>query len=331
MKNIQEKNIPTYKISVAPMLDWTDRHFRTFLRLITRRSLFYTEMVAAPAVILGNRSKLLDFSTDEHPLALQLGGSDPKMMAQCARYAEDWGYCEVNINAGCPSSRVQAGQFGAVLMNKPEQVAECVSNMHVAVSIPVTVKTRISLSDTNGDGFEALFNFAHLVKSAGCARLIVHARKARLNLSPKDNRSERLPLNYDVVYRLKKSFPDMNIVMNGNILSYESIDTHLSAADGVMIGRWAYGNPYAMARIDEKYYGDSHPILSRVAILEKMFPYLVANKDKLSIIMPHLMGLYHGQPNAKIYKQILMSRDLELLKDFINHSSSEERETNPVF
>lgn len=317
MQNIQEKNIPSYKISVAPMLDWTDRHFRYFLRLITKRALFYTEMVAVPALILGNRKKLLDYSPEEHPLALQVGGSDPYMMGQCAEYASDWGYLEININAGCPSSRVQAGKFGAVLMKTPELVGECVNKMKQKTTLPVTVKTRISLSDVEGDGFEALFRFANTVKEAGCSKLIVHARKAKLNLSPKENRGDKLGLNHDVVYRLKKSFPDMSILINGNILSYQDIDTHLERMDGVMIGRWAYGNPYALREIDARYYHDFHPIPTRCEILEMMIPYLEKNQEALSVICPHLMGLFHGQPYSKLYRNILTARDLPALVSFI--------------
>ncbi|MBQ9090629.1 MAG: tRNA dihydrouridine(20/20a) synthase DusA [Alphaproteobacteria bacterium] len=323
MTHLQEKNIPYHKISIAPMLDWTDRHFRFFLRLITKRPLFYTEMVAAPAILLGNRNHLLDYNTSEHPLALQVGGSDISMMAQCARYANDWGYKEININAGCPSSRVQAGQFGAVLMKTPQLVADCIDKMVGVSSLPVTVKTRISLNDVGGDGFEALFHFADLVQKAGCSHLIVHARQAKLNLSPKDNRSERLPLNYEVVYRLKKSFPDMLISINGNILSKQDIDTHLPYVDGVMIGRWAYGNPYALSDIDSIYFHDTHTVLSRFEILENMLPYLEQNKSHLSVICPHLLGLFHGQPNAKIYKQAVMSRNLEEIRTFIKTSTNQ--------
>ncbi len=323
MTNIQEKNIPIYKISIAPMLDWTDRHFRYFLRLITHRPLFYTEMVAVPAMILGNRSKLLDFHPDEQPLSLQIGGSDAAMMAQCAQYAADWGYREININAGCPSSRVQAGKFGAVLMQTPELVADCVDKMR-QYSLPVTVKTRISLTDAPGDGFQSLFHFADCVQKAGCAHLIIHARQAKLNLSPKDNRGERLPLNYDLVYRLKKSFPDMPISINGNILSYEDIDQHLPHVDGVMLGRWAYGNPYALVNIDKRYYNDSHVVPGRLEILDAFFPYLERNKEHISIICPHIMGLFHGCPNAKKYKQAVMSRDISEIKSFMQSIENKE-------
>ena len=320
MKQIQEKKVPTYKISIAPMLDWTDRHFRFFLRQICKHPLFYSEMIATPALILGNRAKLLDYSPEEHPLALQVGGSHPQMMAQCAQYGYDWGYQEININAGCPSSRVQAGAFGAILMKTPEIVADCVAEMVAKVNIPITVKTRISLVDADGNGFNALFKFADLVQKAGCSHLIVHARQAKLNLSPKDNRGERLPLNYNLVYQLKKSFPDMPISINGNILNEESIQQHLQFVDGVMIGRWAYGNPYALAQIDSHFYQDQHPILSRWEVLENMIPYLEKNQDKLSIICPHLMGLFHGQQNAKIYKQTLMNRNITELKNFLRQN-----------
>ena len=328
MIQTQEKKQNFNKISIAPMLDWTDRHFRYFLRHICRQPLFYTEMIAVPALILGNRQQLLDYNNpEEHPLALQIGGSNPDMMGQCAKYAYDWGYQEVNINAGCPSSRVQAGKFGAILMKTPDLVADCVAEMKAKSPLPVTVKTRISLTDVGGDGFQALFHFADCVKKAGCDTLIVHARQARLNKSPKDNRGDCVPLNYDVVYRLKKSFPDMPIIINGNILSQADINKHLSYVDGVMIGRWAYGNPYALAQLDKEYYQDEHPVLSRLEILDKMIPYLEKNTRHLSIITPHLLGLYHGQPNAKRYKQTIMTSDLNELKKFINEESKKD-ETN---
>ncbi len=317
MNNIQAKNKELHKISIAPMLDWTDRHFRHFLRLICHRPVFYTEMVACPALILGNREKLLAFDPCEHPLVLQVGGSEPALMGQCAVFAADYGYKEVNINAGCPSSRVQAGRFGAVLMKTPELVADCVSEMRVKGGLPVSVKTRISLNGAANEGFDDLFRFASLVKQAGCSHLIVHARQARLNLSPKDNRGEKLPLNYELVYRLKKSFPDMLISINGNILSLEAAQTHLPFVDGVMIGRLAYGNPYALAETDRLFYNDSHAVPSRFDVLEEMLPYLEKNHSSLSVICPHLAGLFHGQPNAKHYKQVLMSRDLEALREFI--------------
>ncbi len=303
-------------ISIAPMLDWTDKHFRYFIRLITRRAMLYTEMVACPALILGDRQKLLDYNAQEHPITLQVGGSDAKFMGDCASFAEDFGYDAVNVNAGCPSSRVQAGKFGAILMKTPELVADIVADMKARTKIPVTVKTRISLVGADGDGFNDLFKFANLVKQAGCDGLIVHARQAKLNISPKDNRA-KLPLNYEAVYKLKKSFPDMFISINGNVMSYEDIDTHLSHVNGVMIGRWAYGQPYALAQIDSQFFDDTHTVLSRPQILESMIPYLEKYDGNIRNITCHMMGLYHGMPNAKTYKQMLMSGDLTQFKEFV--------------
>lgn len=303
------------KISVAPMLDWTDRHFRYFLRQICRHALFYTEMIACPALILGDREKLLAYSPEEHPLALQVGGSEPNLMALCAQFAEGAGYKAVNINAGCPSSRVQAGKFGAILMQTPGLVADCVAEMKARVKIPVTVKTRISLSGVGGDGYAELFHFTDLIKKAGCDGLIVHARQAKLNLSPKDNR-DKLPLNYEVVYRLKKSFPDLFISINGNIKTMDDIAAHLKHVDGTMIGRVAYGNPYFMANVDSLFFGDTHPILSRGEILERMIPYIERQGGNLMHITRHMLGLYHGQPNAKAYKQAMMSGDLGIMRQF---------------
>lgn len=303
-------------ISIAPMLEWTDKHFRYFIRLITRRVMLYTEMIACPALILGDRKKLLDYNQQEHPLTLQVGGSDPKFMSDCAAFAADFGYDAVNINAGCPSSRVQAGRFGAILMQTPELVADLVAAMKTKTRLPITVKTRISLVGANGDGFDDLFKFTSLVKQAGCDGLIVHARQAKLNISPKDNR-DKLPLNYDAVYKLKKSFPDMFITINGNVMSYESIGTHLSRVDGVMIGRWAYGQPYALSQIDSHFFGDTQPVLTRAELLESIIPYLEKYEGNIRNVTRHMMGLYHGQPNAKDYKQMLMSGDLAQYKEFV--------------
>ena len=311
-----KKQVFSEKISIAPMLDWTDRHFRYFMRLITHHATLYTEMIAAPALILGKKDILLQYNPEEHPLILQIGGSAPKQMALCAQMAADYGYDGININAGCPSSRVQSGRFGAVLMKTPELVAECVAEMKAAAHLPVSVKTRIALEGTQ-DGYQSLFHFADLVKSAGCSHLIVHARKAKLNWSPEDNR-KRLPLDYETVYKLKKSFPDMPISINGNILTLDDADKHLSHVDGVMIGRVAYGNPYLMTAIDNRFYGDMHPILSRIQILEQMIPYLQQNAIHLNVILPHLMGLFHGTSVSKTYKQTLNNRDLEQIISFLN-------------
>ena len=314
MKKTQEKNKDI--ISVAPMLDWTDTHFRQFLRLICHRATFYTEMIACPALILGDRQKLLAYNASEQPLILQVGGADPHLMAACAQMAFDAGFQGININAGCPSSRVQSGRFGAILMKTPDIIADCVAEMTAKTPLPVSVKTRIALADTPGDGFEELFHLTDLITRAGCRHMIVHARKAKLNLSPKDNR-QKLPLNYDVVYRLKRSFPDIFITINGNILSLTEAQEHLRHTDGVMIGRWAYGTPYGLALADKLFYNDSHPILSRYEVLESFLPYLETHQDKLTVILPHLMGLFHGEPNAKRYKQALATCDLGVIKNFL--------------
>ena len=312
------------------MLDWTDRHFRYFMRLITKHATLYTEMVAAPALVLGNRDKLLQYNESEHPVILQVGGSDPKQMAMCAKMAEDYGYDGININAGCPSSRVQAGRFGAVLMETPELVAECVEKMQSVCKIPVSVKTRIALtSQTHGDGFNELLHFADLVQKAGCTHLIVHARKAKLNWSPGDNRT-RLPLDYDTVYRLKRTFPDMPITINGNIMTLDEAEKHLHYVDGAMLGRVAYGNPYVMIETDKKFYADFSPVLNRVEILQKMIPYLQEHSYALTIILPHLMGLFHGTPVSKKYKQILNTRDLDAICAFSTSSDAQLASRSPL-
>ena len=310
-----KKQVFSEKISIAPMLDWTDRHFRYFMRLITKRATLYTEMVAAPALILGKKDQLLQYNSEEHPVILQVGGSDPKQMGLCAKMAAEYGYDGININAGCPSSRVQSGRFGAVLMKTPELVADCVAEMKAVSPLPVSVKTRIALEGTE-DGFQALLHFADLVKQAGCSHLIVHARKAKLNWSPEDNR-KRLPLDYETVYRLKKSFPDMPVSINGNVLTLDDAAKHLEHMDGVMIGRVAYGNPYLMKDIDTRFYGDKHPIPTHTEILEQMIPYLQKNQQFLSVILPHMMGLFHGTPVSKAYKQVLNNRNLDELISFL--------------
>lgn len=312
-----KKQVFSEKISVAPMLDWTDRHFRYFMRLITKRATLYTEMIAVPALILGKKDQLLQYNKEEHPLILQVGGADPKQMALCAKMAEDFGYDGININAGCPSSRVQSGRFGAVLMKTPELVAECINEMRAKANLPVSVKTRIALEGSTKDGFTELFRFADLVKQAGCAHLIVHARKAKLNWSPDENR-KRLPLDYNTVYRLKKSFPDMPVSINGNILTLESAQEHLEYVDGAMLGRVAYGNPYLLAKADTLFYQDHHPILQRSEVLEQMIPYLEKNANRLSVILPHLMGLFHATPVSKAYKQALNNRDLSEIRAFLS-------------
>ena len=318
-----KKQVFSQKIAIAPMLDWTDRHFRYFMRFITRHAVLYTEMIATPALLLGQRDRLLAYNTEEHPVVLQLGGSDPTQMALCAQMAEDYGYDGVNINAGCPSSRVQSGRFGAILMKTPELVSECIDKMRNTSTLPISVKTRIALDSVSGDGFQELFHFADLIKKAGCQTLIVHARKAKLNWSPEDNR-KRLPLDYQTVYKLKKSFPDMSIILNGNVLTLDEAQNHLQHVDGVMIGRVAYGNPYSLSTLDTQFYQDTHPILTRSQILESMLPYLQQNQDRLSVILPHLMGLFHGTPVSKLYKSCLNQRSLQEIKTFLSALKAEQ-------
>ena len=310
------------KLSIAPMLDWTDRHYRYMMRLISKHITLYTEMIACPALILGrNKNLLLDYNPEEHPVILQVGGSEPKLMAECAKMAYEWGYDGININAGCPSPRVQSGKFGAILLKTPEVIADCVAEMVAATPLPVSVKTRISLSDVGGDGFQELFSLTDSLKKAGCSHLIVHARKAKLNWRPKENRL-RLQVNYPLVYQLKKSFPDLPISINGDVLNLTDIPKHLEHVDGVMIGRWAYGNPYELREVDKMFYNDNHPILSRAEVVEEMIKYATAHHRQLNKILSHMIGLYRGQPNATLYKKALLSRNLDNLKAFLKDSQS---------
>lgn len=313
------------KISIAPMMDWTDRFYRYFLRIITKRALLYTEMVHANAVLHGDRERLLKFDSLEHPVALQVGGSDPKVLAECALIAEQYGYDEININIGCPSERVQAGSFGACLMAEPNLVAECVAAMQAKVKIPVTVKCRIGI-DKN-DQYEYLYNFISTVQQAGCEAFIIHARSAWLKgLSPKENR-EIPPLRYDYVYRLKQDFPELNISINGGIKTIEAINTHLEQIDGVMIGREAYQNPYVLANFDQEFYADTHAVLTRQEIMAAYLPFMeaqLAQDVPLSAMTRHLMGLFQGQPGARQWRRSLSENtikrdnDINIVKNALN-------------
>ncbi|MEB3312428.1 MAG: tRNA dihydrouridine(20/20a) synthase DusA [Snowella sp.] len=293
-------------LSVAPMMDYTDRHFRYFLRQITRRTLLYTEMITTMAIIHGDRRKLLDFSPEEKPLVLQLGGDNPSQLAECAKIAEDWGYDEVNLNVGCPSDRVQNGHFGACLMARPQQVADCIAAMQQAVSIPVTVKHRIGIDDQ--DQYEDLAKFVRIVSEGGCQRFTVHARKAWLKgLSPKENRTIP-PLRYADVYRLKADFPHLFIEINGGITTLEQIQQHYAHVDAVMIGRIAYENPYLLATVDRDIYGEAVTPLTRQQIIEKMLPYIEQWTEKglkLHAISRHLLTLFTGQPGTKAWKRYI--------------------------
>jgi tRNA-dihydrouridine synthase A len=283
-------------LSIAPMMAYTDRHFRVLMRLLNKNILLYTEMVTSASLLQGDPVRQLAFSAVEKPLALQLGGADPQELALCAKMAQEWGYDEVNLNVGCPSDRVQSGNFGACLMKTPALVADCVASMRNAVTIPITVKTRIGVDDQ--DSFEAFHNFISQVKDAGCQIFIIHARKAWLKgLSPRQNRS--IPaLRYDWVYQIKREFPELQIVINGGIRTREEIEQHLNYVDGVMIGREAYDNPMLFAE-------------SRILVYEIIWnylPYMAQELQKgtpLSRMSRHLMGLMQGQPGAKQWRRWL--------------------------
>lgn len=294
------------RLSIAPMMDHTDRHFRYLMRLITRRTLLYTEMVTTGALLYGPRDDLLAFSTEEHPIALQLGGSQPDKLAECAILAEDWGYDEVNLNVGCPSDRVQNGRFGACLMAEPELVAECVKRMIQKISIPVTVKTRIGIDDR--DRYEHLYQFIEIVRAAGCNTFIIHARKAWLSgLSPKQNR-EIPPLQYQIVHQLKQDFPDLEIVINGGFTNLEQVGSQLTMVDGVMIGRGVVHNPYLLAEADRQIFGVRSAVPSREAILERYLRYIeqqLVQGARLQAMTRHVLGLYLGQYGARKFRRIL--------------------------
>jgi tRNA-dihydrouridine synthase A len=289
------------------MLDWTDRHFRWFVRRITRRTLLYTEMVTTGALLHGgDRERFLGFDEDEHPVALQLGGSEPQELAACARLGAERGYDEINLNVGCPSDRVQSGRFGARLMAEPALVADCVKAMRDAVEVPVTVKHRIGIDDR--DSYEALRDFVGTVAAAGCDAFVVHARKAWLSgLSPKENRTVP-PLRYDVVHRLKRDFPAFTFVLNGGLGDWPAIERELATLDGVMLGRTAYHDPYFLATVDWKLFGDDAPARSRIEVIHALRPYAkvqLARGTPLRAIARHVLGLYHGQSGGRRYRRIL--------------------------
>jgi tRNA-dihydrouridine synthase A len=295
------------KIAVAPMMDWTDRHCRFFLRLLTPSARLYTEMVTAAALIHGDAERLLQFDVAEHPVALQLGGSEPKMMADAANLGAQAGYDEININVGCPSDRVQSGQFGACLMSSPDVVASCFKEMSSTSNVPVTVKTRIGIDDQTS--YEFLREFVARLQAAGCNTFIVHARIAILQgLSPRDNRRVP-PLDYDRVYALKREFPDLTIILNGGISSVDQVLSHLEHVDGVMIGRQAYHEPYFLTELETALFGhkDWQPP-RRHEVIELMTPYIerqMSAGTELKNITRHLLGLFAGQPGARAWRRHL--------------------------
>ncbi len=288
------------------MMEWTDRHCRFFLRQISRHCLLYTEMVTTGAVIHGDRDRLIGFDPAEHPVALQLGGSDPKALAACARIAESWGYDEVNLNVGCPSDRVQSGRFGACLMAEPDLVARCIGAMRDAVSIPVTVKSRIGIDDQ--EEWPALKGFVDTVAETGATRFIVHARKAILSgLSPKENR-DIPPLRYDLVRRLKAERPDLTVVINGGITTLDAAEGHLAVLDGVMLGRAGYQNPHVLADVDRRFFGGAAPPVTRDQVVARMLPYIERETVRgvpLKAITRHMLGLFQGMPGAKSWRRHL--------------------------
>jgi tRNA-dihydrouridine synthase A len=295
----------TKVFSVAPMMDWTDRHCRFFHRQITRRAQLYTEMITARAIKHGNREKLLSFNEREQPVVLQLGGSEPNVLAEAARIGEQWGYREINLNVGCPSDKVQEGRFGACLMAEPDVVADCVAAMRRVVRIPVTVKCRIGIDDQDDE--EDLQSFVEKVAAAGCDTFIVHARKAWLKgLSPKENR-EIPPLNYGRVHRLKQSLPQLTIILNGGLESVAHALANIGDLDGAMLGRAAYHTPWCLADIDRQYT-DEPPVASRAKAVVAMLDYAdfrVRNGIPLHAITRHMLGLFHGQPGGRIWRRVL--------------------------
>ena len=293
-------------LSIAPMMDRTDRHYRYFMRQISRRVLLYTEMITSQAIIHGDRSKLLDFSPQEKPLVLQIGGDKPTMLAECAKIGADWGYDGINLNIGCPSPRVQSGNFGACLMTQPELVAAAVKAMTDAVDIPITVKHRIGVDEC--DRYDDMANFVRIVADAGCTNFTVHARKAWLQgLSPKENRNVP-PLRYEDVYRLKQDFPHLFIEINGGITNLKHIKHHLKRADGVMVGRAAYDRPYIFATVDRDIYGEDVVPKTRHQIVEEMLPYIEDCLDRgtrLNSISRHMLQLFAEQPGTKAWKRYI--------------------------
>ena len=301
---------PASRLSVAPMMDWTDKHFRYFIRCISRRVQLYSEMITAQAVVFGDAEKLLAYNEEEHPVVLQLGGADPELLGKACHIAGSFCYDEINLNAGCPSERVASGCFGASLRKDPQLIAECLKAMTENAAVPVTLKTRIALQEDtpDSDGYENLCRCAELAEKAGCRTFVIHARKARLKgFTPKQNR-ERLPLNYELVYRFKRDFPRFTVSINGNITSTDQAREHLKNVDGVMIGRAAYADPYLLAQADQTIFEDNTPVVSRVGTVQKMLPYLEREMEKgvrPHLVLRHWLGLFKGLPGAALWRRAL--------------------------
>jgi len=319
------------------MMDWTDRHCRFFHRQLSRRARLYTEMITAPALVHGDVPRHLDFDPAEHPVALQLGGSDPAMLAHAATLGAHWGYDEINLNCGCPSERVQTGSFGACLMREPALVAQCVAAMRDAVTIPVTVKHRIGLDAE--ESYEFVRDFVGAVADAGCDVFIVHARNAVLKgLSPKENR-EIPPLRYDVVRQLRRDFPALTFVLNGGLAGLDGVARELAHVDGVMLGRVAYHEPYVLAGVDAAIFGDDRPPPSRAAVMEAMIDYAAAEVARgvpLRAIARHMLGLYHGRTRGRLFRQVLSdakrlsANDVALLQSALEMVEPMEADASPA-
>ena len=322
------------KISVAPMMDCTDRHERFFLRLISKNTLLYTEMIVDEAINRGDKKKLLEFNINEKPVALQLGGSSPKLLKEATKVGEDFGYDEINLNLGCPSRKVEKNRFGACLIKEPKLVADCLTTMQSATKLPVTIKTRIGYD--NVEDYENLYRFISILKLTGIKTFIIHARKAMLGkFTPKQNLNIP-PLKYDYVYKLKEDFPDEEIIINGGITSIEEINNHLKKTDGVMIGRAAYHSPYLLAEIEKEIFKNKY-IPSRQEVIENLIPYVkdeLKKGTRLNQIMRHTLGLFHGQTGASYWKRYLSEnmcvRDADIQKidhlmDKIKYNNIESR------
>ena len=320
------------KVSVAPMMDCTDRHERFFLRLISKNVLLYTEMIVSEAISRGDKKKLLSFNINEKPLALQIGGSSPNLLAEAAKTGEEFGYDEINLNLGCPSKKVQKNKFGACLMKEPNLVGECVNEMKNASCLPVTVKTRIGFDDR--EDYEYLKKFLEIIKNAGVTNFIIHARRAILSkLTPKQNLTIP-PLNYNFVYNIKKDFPNDVIILNGGVDSIDKIQTHLKKVDGVMIGRAAYHSPYFLAEVEKEIFFNQN-IPTRVEVMERMIPYIkeeTKNGTRLNQIMRHTIGLFHGQKGSSYWKRYLSEnmciREADLQK--VNHIMDHIKNNNII-
>ncbi len=299
------------KLSIAPMLDSTNRHFRYFARILTKQTLLYTEMVTTGAILHNKPEKFLEYNEVEHPVALQLGGSSPSDLSECAKIGEDFGYDEINLNCGCPSERVQSGSFGACLMREVNLVAECIAAMQNAVKVPVSIKTRIGID--NDDSWEFFLNFVENVAKAGCKNWIIHARKAWLRgLSPKENRTIP-PLNYEWVFKLKEMHPEFQISLNGGIKNLTEAKEILQKTDSVMIGRAAYDTPWILASADSEIFGAEEECKDKFEVIEKYLPYAEMQLKKgtpINLLTKHLMGIFHGMPNAKKYRKDLTKSPL---------------------